>query len=86
MKSFYYNYLANNLYFWVFGGIAVVLLIISFFLPPMGTISPSVLQAGAELFGWATLGAVIHAIDLGRKATIKHGTTELSVGNDKKDE
>lgn len=83
MGRFFKNYLANNLYFWVFGGIAVALLIISFFLPPMGTISPTVLQAGAELFAWATLGAVIHAIDLGKTATLKRGDTQLTVGKEK---
>lgn len=86
MKGFFKNYLANNLYFWVFGGIAVVLLIVSFFLPPMGTISPSVLQAGAELFAWATLGAVIHSIDAGKTAKLKRGDTELSVGEGNKEQ
>lgn len=85
MKRFYYNYLANNLYFWVFGGIAVFLLIVSFFLPPVGVIAPSALQGVAELFAWTALGAVIHAIDLGKTAKIKHGETELSVGEEKEE-
>lgn len=84
MKGFYNNYLANNLYFWVFGGIAAILLVVSFFIPPIGAITPGALQGAAELFAWATLGAVIHAIDLNKTATLKRGETELTIG-DKKD-
>jgi len=83
MKQFYSNYLANNLYFWVFGGIAVFLLVVSFFLPPLGAISPSALQGAAELFAWATLGAVVHSIDAGKTAKLKRGETEFTVGEDK---
>ena len=83
MVQFFKNCLANNLYFWIFGVIATVLLIASFIMPPMGVISSTVLQAGAELFAWATLGAVIHAIDLGKTATLKRGDTQLTVGEDK---
>lgn len=86
MKLFYYNFLQDNLYFWMLSTIAVILIIISFFVPPMGIISSSVLQAVAELFAWAALGAVIHSIDLGKKTTIKHGATEVSVGAEDKDE
>lgn len=86
MRFFCHNFLQNNFYFWMLSTIAVILIIISFFIPPMGIISPSVLQAVAELFAWAALGAVIHAIDLGKKTTIKHGATEVSVGAEYKEE
>lgn len=81
MKDFYINYLASNLYFWVFGGIATLLLAVSFILPPLGVINSSVLQGAAELFGWATLGAVIHSIDAGRTAKLKRGETEITIGD-----
>lgn len=84
MKEFYKNFLANNLYFWIFGIFAVLLMGVSFVLPPAGVIAPSALQGAAELFAWATLGAVIHSIDLGKTAKLKRGDTELTVG-DKKD-
>ena len=79
MKKFYHNYLSNNLYFWVFGGISVLLIIISFFIPPLAFIDGSVLAATGELFAFAALGAVIHAIDTGKSATIQHGSTSLTL-------
>ena len=57
MKKFYHNFLRDNGYFWFFGGISVLLILISFF----------------------ALGAVIHAIDTGKSATIQHGGTSLTV-------
>ena len=83
MIQFFKNYLANNLYFWIFGVIAIFLLIFSFFLPPIGAITPSALQGAAELFAWATLGAVVHSIDEGKTAKLKRGDTQLTVGDDK---
>lgn len=81
MKDFFRRYLENNAYFWIFGGIAAILLVVSFFLPPIGVITPGALQGAAELFAWATLGAVIHSIDLGKQAKLKRGETELTIGN-----
>lgn len=79
MKEFYKNFLANNLYFWVFGGIALVLIIASWFVPPMAVIDGSVLAATGEIFGFTALGAVVHAIDTGKTATIQHGNTTVTV-------
>ena len=58
---------------------AVVLIGASFFVPPLGVIDGSVLAATGELFAFAALGAVIHAIDTGKSATIQHGSTSLTV-------
>ena len=79
MGTFYRNYLSNNLYFWIFGGLSALLIIISFFIPPLAVIDGSVLAATGELFGFAALGAVVHAIDTGKTATIQHGSTSLTV-------
>lgn len=79
MGKFYRNYLSNNLYFWIFGGLSALLIIVSFFIPPLAVIDGSVLAATGELFGFAALGAVIHAIDTGKTATIQHGSTSLTV-------
>lgn len=79
MKKFYKNYLANNLYFWFFGGVSVLLIGVSFFIPPLAVIDGSVLAATGELFAFAALGAVVHAIDTGKTATIQHGSTSLTV-------
>ena len=45
----------------------------------MAFIEGSVLAATGELFAFAALGAVIHAIDTGKSATIQHGSTSLTV-------
>lgn len=79
MGKFYRNYLSNNLYFWIFGGLSALLIIVSFFIPPLAVIDGSVLAATGELFGFAALGAVVHAIDTGKTATIQHGSTSLTV-------
>ena len=79
MKKFYHNFLRDNGYFWFFGGISVLLILISFFVPPLSIVDGSVLAAAGELFGFAALGAVIHAIDMGKTATIQHGGTSLTV-------
>ena len=82
MKKFWKNYLKNNLYFWVFGLVAICLLTISFFLPPVGAITPSTLEGVAELFAFASLGAVYKAIDKGTPATISHGNTTVTVNKE----
>lgn len=79
MKKFYKNYLANNLYFWFFGGFSVLLITISFFIPPLAVIDGSILAATGELFAFAALGAVVHAIDTGKTATLQHGSTSITV-------
>lgn len=79
MKKFYNNFLRDNLYFWFFGGISVLLIVLSFFIPPLSVVDGSVLAAAGELFAFAALGAVIHAIDTGKTATIQHGSTSLTV-------
>ena len=81
MRQFYSNFLANNLYFWVFGGISIVLIIVSFFIPPLAVIDGSVIASVGEMFGFAALGAVIHAIDRGKTATINHNGTSITVGD-----
>lgn len=79
MKEFYRNFLQNNLYFWVLSSIAVILIIASWFVPPMAIIDGSVLAATGEIFGFTALGAVVHAIDTGKTATIQHGNTTVTV-------
>lgn len=82
MKNFWKNYLKDNLYFWVFAVVAIVLLCVSFFLPPVGLITPSTLEGVAELFAFASLGAVYKAIDKGKKATVSHAGTTITVGDE----
>jgi hypothetical protein len=71
----------NNIWIKIFSITSIVLMVTSFFLPPMGTIDSSVLGGVGELFAWAALWAFIHAIDNGKDAKVKHNDTEITVGD-----
>ena len=86
MREFYRNYLSNNLFFWLFSIIGVILIVAAFILPPLSVIDNSVLIAVGEINGFIALGAVIKAIDNGRSASIKHNNTELIINGDKDEE
>ena len=83
MKEFYRNYIQSNLFFWLFSGIGLLLIIIAFFIPPTAYIEQSVLIAVGEINGFIALGTVIKAIDKGRSASIKHNGTELDITGNK---
>lgn len=66
--------------------VSILLVIISFFLPPMAVIDSSVLAAVGELGG---IGAVFNIIthipeylEAGHKAEIKYGNTSISIEKD----
>lgn len=86
MREFYKNYLKSNLFFWLFSGIGLLLIIIAFFLPPAAQIHQSVLIAVGEINGFIALGAVIKAIDNGGSATFQHNNTSVTITNDEKQE
>ena len=70
----------NKTAFWLTFAISVILISVSFVLPPTGTIDPSVLAATGELFGFATLGTVIQAIEKGGKSiTLSKGETQINI-------
>lgn len=81
MRKFYRNYIENNLFFWIFSGIGLLLIIIAFFIPPTAQIDQSVLYAVAEIDGLIALGAVIKAIDKGVDASVTHNNTSLTISN-----
>ena len=82
MREFYRNYLQSNLFFWLFSGIGLLLIIIAFFIPPTAYIEQSVLIAVGEINGFIALGAVIKSIDKGKSASIRHNNTELTINGD----
>ena len=82
MREFYKNYLQSNLFFWLFSGIGLLLIIIAFFIPPTAYIEQSVLIAVGEINGFIALGAVIKSIDKGKSASIRHNNTELTINGD----
>lgn len=71
----------RNNWFYVFSGIAIVLIIASWLVPPMGAIDGSVLAAVGEIFAFAALGTVIKAIDKGLDAKVTHGNTSVTIGD-----
>ena len=71
--------------FYVCLSVAIVLLLVSFFVPPTGVIDPSVLKAAAILLGFAALGIVGKNLSLGKDVTFSHGDTEVTIG-DKEDD
>ena len=85
MREFYKNYLQSNLFFWLFSGIGLLLIIIAFFVPPAAYIEQSVLIAVGEINGFAALGAVIKAIDKGSSATFHHNGTEVTINSNEDD-
>ena len=86
VKEFYKNYLASNLFFWLFSSIGLLLIIIAFFIPPAAYIDSSVLIAVGEINGFAALGAVIKAVDKGVDATFQKGDTSVTITNNEDEE
>lgn len=67
--------------FWTTFTISVVLIIISFFLPPTGQVDPSVCGAVGELFGFGCLATVIDGMHKGTDVSVSHGETSISINN-----
>lgn len=75
--------LFGRVVFWVCLIVTLILIVLGFVVPPMGTIDSSVLTAVGEIFGFATLGVVADAIKEGYDAKIKKGEMEINITNDK---
>ena len=71
----------GNPIFWVCFTICAGLIIAGFCVPPTGVIDGSVLKGVGELFAFPTLWTVSHAIDKGIDAKLKHGNTEVIIGD-----
>ena len=75
----------GDMVFWVCLVVTLVLMLLGFYLPPMGEISPSVLQAVGWLFGFATLAkfcdTVNAAVKAGYDAKVQHGATKIEINN-----
>lgn len=68
----------------VLAAVAVVLTVVSFFVPPRGVIDGSVLAAVGELFAFASLFMIWESVDRGMDAKITHGDTKIELSNDDK--
>ena len=63
------------------GVVAFGLIITGFFLPPMGSIDSSVIQAVGEIFAFAALWQLPAAIRAGKQIRLEHGNTTITVNN-----
>jgi len=81
MSEAYKSATIKNPAFWVCLTITVGLFVAGFCVPPQGEIDGSILMAGGILFAFATLETVHIAIKKGVDAKVKHGNTELTVGD-----
>ena len=80
MKNFLDEYIKYNVPFFIFAGIAILLLIVAFILPPTAYIDKSVLEAASLIFAFAALWTVHVAVVKGTGAKIKHNNLEVEIG------
>lgn len=71
----------HNLSFWMCFMISIGLMVTGFLMPPKGVIDGSVLTGVGELFGFVALDNIRRAIEKGVDAKIKHGKTEVTIGD-----
>ena len=86
MKRFWDSYIRYNIPFFIFFGIALVLLIISWIAPPPMQVHESVIQAVAEIFAFAALWTIVIAIEKGVGASFRKGDVELEIQEPHKEE
>lgn len=79
IKTTFKECILDNMWFKILSAISIILIIISFFLPPQGVIDPSVMAAVGEIFAWGALFTVLKAIDKGKTISMQHGDTTITV-------
>ena len=79
MKHFWNAYIRYNIPFFILGGVALLLLIISWIAPPPMQVHESVLQGIAEIIGLAALWTVVIAIEKGTGASFRKGDVEVEI-------
>ena len=79
IKTTFKECILDNMWFKILSAISIILIIISFFLPPQGVIDPSVMAAVGEIFAWGALFTVLKAIDKGKTISMQHGDTTIIV-------
>ena len=58
---------------------SILLILFSFFVPPLGVIDGSILAAAGELEGFGVLWIVMYAIEKGTNASFKKGDVEMEI-------
>lgn len=79
MSKFFKN--VKKLPFWVCLSSSIILLVVSFIMPPTGEIDPSVLKAVGEIFAFATLYVVLEGLHRGSDVSISKGDVNLKIEN-----
>ena len=72
---------ADKYIFYVCLAASIIIMVVSFILPPTGVIDPSCLKATALLLGFAALGVAGQNLANGKDVTFQHGETEISIGD-----
>ena len=70
---------ADKYIFYACLAVAIIIGMVSFFLPPTGVIDPSVLKFIAMLLGFAAMGIAGQNLANGKEVTLSHGETELTI-------
>lgn len=86
MKRFFDAYVKWNIPFFILGGVSLLLLIISWIAPPPMQVHESVLQAVAEIFGFASLWTIVIAVEKGTGASLRKGDVEVEIKEDHEQE
>lgn len=84
MKKIFKN--IKKIPFFICLSFSIILIIVSFIVPPVGKIDPSVLQAVGEVFLFATLYVVIEAINKGGEVDISKGDMCIHIQNPENEE
>lgn len=71
--------LKQDVMFYVLTVVSILLIIISFLLPPIGVIDDSVFAGVGEVFAFASLWEVSRAISAGMSAKVQHSNTSVSI-------
>lgn len=84
IKEIYKN--ISKLAFWTTLLISVVLIIISFLLPPTGVVDDSIVKVTGELFAFGCLGTVVEALHKGTDVILSKGDTSVQINNKDEEE
>ena len=69
----------SNIWMRILSISSIILIIASFFVPPLGIIDGSILAAVGELEVFGVLWIVMHAIEKGTAASFKKGDVEVDI-------
>lgn len=75
---------ADKKIFFICLAVSIILMTVSFLLPPQGIIDPSVLTATGILFAFAALGVAGQNLANGKDVTLKKGDLEVTIDDEKK--